>query len=90
MSLPADAILQDAREKKRVWSLDHLKAMRADRNRYVALYKRKKQLMEKKKTVPYDIFTHTRTTHCQLTRPYYHMSAARGRRGGARRTREQA
>jgi hypothetical protein len=67
MSLPADAILQDAREKKRVWSLDHLKAMRADRNRYVALYKRKKQLMEKKKTVPYDIFTHTLTTHCQLT-----------------------
>lgn len=65
MPLPADAILQDAREKKRVWSLDHLKAMRTDRNRYVALYKRKKQLMEKKKTVPCDIFMHTPITRCQ-------------------------
>jgi len=45
------AVLQDTRGLKQAWSLDNLKSMRLDRTRYVDLYKRKKRMLEKKKTV---------------------------------------
>lgn len=47
----ANAVMKDASKKKQIWSLEYLKEMRLNRNRYVELYKRKKQRLEKKKNV---------------------------------------